>query len=44
MTDRDRLKKVFNARYECGLSCHHKFGCGDCFFTREAAEKELERR
>lgn len=32
------------ARYECGLSYHHKFGCGDCFFTREEAEKTLKER
>ena len=32
------------ARYECGLSYHHKFGCGDCFFTIAEAEKALEER
>ena len=30
------------AIYECGLSYHHKFGCGDCFFTIAEAEKALE--
>lgn len=30
------------ARYECGLSYHHKFGCGDCFFTIAEAEKALK--
>ena len=32
------------ARYESGLSYHHKFGCGDCFFTIAEAEKALEER
>ena len=31
------------ARYECGVSYHHKFGCRDCFFTREEAEKALSK-
>ena len=30
------------ARYERGVSYHHKFGCGDCFFTIAEAEKVLE--
>ena len=32
------------ARYKRGVSYHHKVGCGDCFFTREEAEKALEDR
>ena len=30
------------ARYERGVSYHHKFGCGDCFFTIAEAEKALK--
>ena len=32
------------ARYERGVSYHHKFGCGDCFFTIAEAEKALKDR
>lgn len=32
------------ARYECGLSYHHKFGRGDCFFTVAEAEKTLDKQ
>ena len=32
------------ARYGSGLSYHHKFGCGDCFFHKEEAEKALAER